>query len=436
MKKNLGFTKETIKNIGLSIFIWSKKNKVIALILCLMFFNFCINEVKQVHNILLYGDYKLVARYPIEKTSYFALKPVRQVSAIKIDSNNIIFFISQRNKVYKIINLNLKTKKISNFTTFINANYIHFASLVGNKIYLGYYENQHTYVFAVFDYKTDKIIKIKVGNTSFGEAKVKIKLGGQDYILFAKHNEEVPDKKIKNKNAKFIPPHEQIITKSVYNFTLYNPKNNIFRKIFDLETNTDKIIAELENGSILSYSCNAKANSYTIDIIDLEKNKISSTLLDFKASMPTFIWLGENKFMVIYEYYKSGREKGRLGINTYKITSKNKIEKLCSKEVENHGLFDTFTEFVPRSYVVLSPEAVLFVGGFNGKIGLANYSKDTHIYNPTTNILKKITNFPYKNDGMSFLPFNNSTFFAFNASRCSWWFGCRESNKIYKLKLK
>ncbi len=426
-----------IKNIGLRIFNWSKKHKFIALILCLIFFNFCINETRQIFNTLLYGNYKLVAKIPIKKDSYSRMKPFTQVAPIKIDNNNIIFLYAQNNGPYILSNLNLKTKKFTKFNSIINTeHYIHFINLIDGKIYFAYDEMNRNpdytynikYTFASFDYKKDKIEKINTYKAKYGTPEIKIKLNGQNLILFVKHNErEMFNKKVENKNNKFIPPHELSIPKSVYNFILYNPNNNAFKEISNFEVNTNNIFAQLKNGNILSHHKNK--DIHIIDIIDLEKKKISSVPLDFKASLPTYIWVGDNKFIVIYE------SAYRLKINTYKITNKNKIEKIASKEVKNHGLFDTFTEFVPQSNIVLSPETIIFAGGFNGKIGLANNVKTTHIYNPKANTLKRITDFPYKTGGMKFIILNNSSFLTYETNKCIWAFGCRNNN-IYRFELK
>lgn len=419
---------------------WGKIHRVLSLIICLIFFNYCINAIKQAHNVLLYGNYKLVAKIPMEKNSHSGLKPIAQVAPIKVDNDNIVFLYAQNNRPYILSNFNLKTKKFTKFNSTINTeHYIHFINFIDDKIYFAYDEmncNQDytcniKYTFASFDYKKDKIEKINTYKAKYGTPEIKIKLNGQNLILFAKRNErEMFNKKVENKNNKFIPPHEPSIPKSVYNFILYNPKNNVFKEILNFEVNTNNMFAQLENGNILSHHKNR--HTHIIDIIDLEKKKISSTPLDFKASLPTFIWVGDNKFIVIYELaYK-------LKINTYKVTNKNKIKKISSKEVKNHGLFNTFTEFAPRSNIVLNPETIIFVSGFNGKIGWADYTKTTHMYNPKTNKLKKITDFPYKTDGMGFMVLDNSSFLTYGANKCTWVFGCRDNNNnnIYKFKLK
>lgn len=420
-----------IKDIGLKIFNWGKKHRVITLILCLTLLNFCIDGTRQIFNILLHGNYKLVAKYPVEKKYN---NHIEYMKAVKIDDDNIIFFTRQGRKPCQISKLNLKTKKFTYFNTAINTGILRFADILDNKIYLIYYKEpivgkeDGRNIFARFDYKTDKIEKIRDKDFSYWEAR-KITLNNEDFILFKneKHDEKPQDKnKIKNQS------YEELMRSYKYNFTLYNPKTNMFIEIPNFETGAGKMFAQMKNGNILSHM--VINGNQTVDIIDLGKKNASSVVLDFRGYNSTYIWLGKNKFIVVYAPENA---YNKLKINTYEITNKNEIKKITEKEAKNQGLFSVYAKFVPREYAVLNPKTVAFIGGFNGGDIIGGCTKKTYIYNVETNSLKRITDFPYKTHGMATFTLNDSEILTYGADKCSWWNEYNNSNnKMYGFKLR
>ncbi len=424
---------EKIKKIGSKVFNWSKRHKFITLILCLMFLNFCIDETRQIFNILLHGNYKLVAKYPIGKNYN---NPIENIEAVKIDDNNVIFFTRQGNKPYQISKLNLKKKKFSHFNTTINAEIIRFADILDDKIYLIYNGAFGTgkadkNTFARFDYKTDKIVTIDDKDVSSWET-IKITLNNEDFILFKnRKSDEKPHNKNKIKNQ----PYEELMRSIKYNFILYNPKTNEFKEIPNFETGISRIFAQMENGNILSHM---EINDVqTIEIIDAEKKNITSVVLDFRAYKPTYIWLGKNKFIVVYTPNEIGKVSNKLKIDTFKITNKNEIEKIAEKDFRNEGLLSIYTKFTPREYAVLNSKTVVFIGGFNGGDIIGDCTKKTYIYDVETSALKRIADFPYKTHGIRTLTLNDSEILTYGAGKCSWQPDyINSNNRIYKFKLK
>ncbi len=391
--------KEKIKAINTNIISWVKKHKVISLIVILFVIKLLICSSIQAYNSFKYGDYELIAEYPINKE----LKHnIQDIEALKINENNIIFFV-KINSGYEIANLNLKTKKFEKYNTKININDIKFRKnfikpigVFDNKIYI-ISEKNNEQIIAYFDYVKDEIKNIKIFNSILYNP-LKISLNNKDYILFEtepKANNEI-------------------------GLILYDPIGNNTLNLSDLTMEYSKYIYQLENKNILIFYPKSNNKIISADIVNLKNKKKITESLGIKDLFARFIYLEENKFIAIH------RDEFKTYITTYEIKN-NKIIKISTKELKHRNtFFKSYIAIDPDNYVVLNPKTIVFVGGNSIISGFTTIRliKDTHVYNYSNNNLKKITSFPYKIMNAKFIKINNSSFLIYGFNE-----------KIYKLQL-
>ncbi len=333
---------EKIKEIGLRVFDWGKKHKVLSIFLCITILTYTIKGCVWIYNDIAYGRFVRVGEKHIDDTWHSNI--------YETDYSAIHFFIP------------------SNSYTGNNASTKMIAKKLGD---------------TPVSYLPNEIYNINGDFIYFKKAK-----DGFLYNLDEKNKELRFVRDISKFNSQNIKPAISIYSKDENRIINVGNKTTILK-------NTDKTgkIIKLDNKNILlffneMYNGSAFKYSYRYSLKDEKLYQLNTSEIPYLSGLHNkLIYLGNNKFLFL-----QGTAFDKL-TNTMLFTLENdKFIKQKLKMPRNNPLFG----FSTNNPLVLNKNQVLFVGGLKGELDISWRTKQCFLYDIKRNKIVKINDFPFR----------------------------------------
>lgn len=348
---------DKIKEIGLKIFNWSKKHKILSIILCLVLILYCLKGIVWFYNDINYGRFVKVEEIKKLKNT---------ISYIKRDNDELLVFApTVKNK--KIINTvylyKIKERKLENLDITVNAKNIKLLASIKNAIVFIKLDDMKLYVLNLFDKKAKKL---SIENENISK-KTEAKVIDKDIIAI-------------------ISP---VVIKGVFyysidilNFKNGKNKNALLKVNSKIQERPYIDVYDSGNGRLFVID---KIWHNHISIIDYKKLKLINEQF-FGYRNDGLIYLGDNCFAIL----KKG--VGEIHVSVYKINQDGSVLREDDFGIElgmNHK------NIMFNSYAV-NGNIIYFIGGIKEYTTHIEYSNNSFEFNLDRKTFTKITNMPKK----------------------------------------
>ena len=352
-----------IKNIGLRIFNWGKKHRVLSILLCLLLIAFCFKGIVWIYNDIAYGRFVKVGEKYFDDTWHSDL--------YETYDGKVEFFIQPY-----IYTDNVSTKKI--------------AKRLGN-ISISYFP--------------DEIYNINKNFVFLEKAR-----DGFLYIL------DKEDKKLEfvryidkfDNNSLNIKPIIKHFSKDKTNIINISNGNN--NKTVALEnTSGAREVIKLDNENLLFFLNDAYRrfsfkHTYKYSLKNNKIHKLDTSEISYLSGLHNkLVYLGNNKFL----FLQNDSLTEKLTSVAFLTLVNNKFIKQELKVPKNNPPFGLSTD----NPLVLNANQILFVGGIKGETAFTRSSKQCFLYDIKKNKILKTNNFPFRLKKAEFLKTKDGEFY-------------------------
>lgn len=394
---------DKIKNIGLRIFNWGKKHRVLSILLCLLLIAFCFKGIVWIYNDIAYGRFVKVGEIKSNKPNN---------TCIKLDDSSILLFVENQHwnlgtfyEIYHIKN------KITKKKTIISAFMVRPFATYNNKVFLLFIKNSNLLnksenTILEYDYQKDIITEKRIKTFPYATNVNFEKLDGENVLIFNKHpalkNNKGIEYLITIFNVKTL--RSKILQKyyrdEKYNISLMPPGNSTETE--DLHLVAQHTVAIVKNNNHQEIVIQLiDVNSGIISNVDTEAIKQHNNYKQKSQVRKKLIWLNKNDFLVI-TYPVFGKYTF---FDSYSLIG-TRIIKQKSTIFYNKSLFNA-NRISPNNYSVINNNHILFIGGYDGIAETSWINKSCFLYDINKNKIYQLNNFKYRIKNQKIVPFQN-----------------------------
>jgi len=370
---------DKIKNIGLKIFDWGKRHRVLSVLLCLLLIVFCFKGIVWIYNDIAYGRFVKVGNIE-DIQQRINLSKSQNIRLLAINNNILLIFIPyelKNRQYYKIYRYIVSKNQLENLGVAIESRFI--LPFKKNDEEILILAKQYPNKFNLYDFKlylfnynhiNNLLQKYKFEAFDFTQDSKAISLTNTETLIFA--NEKTDKKPV-----------------------LYKYQQNIdgenFSKLLNYDFNSLLLRKEKDKNILIVDKYNFKIKKYLYlanKIINIDTKEIEAHTHCNNLNYHSFFnWINDKEF-VIFEYEPKIFHKTvyiylfKFEDNTVYLKSKKNIK------------FNLFINPSFENRVVLNNKQILFIGGWTGNYQINWPSKQSYIYNIDNEKFIKINNYP------------------------------------------